>query len=131
MMDDFAQEVPWAASCFQDSEGRRGSWAPTAQGREKLGAWASQSRSRGPGVPTLGLPGGEAWELDSCVWVWSGPQTPGTWLPARAGLCLSQIATCSSRNGNPAPKIMWYRNGQPLAVPLEGNSGEWLLRELS
>ncbi|XP_040108496.1 basal cell adhesion molecule [Oryx dammah] len=33
-----------------------------------------------------------------------------------------EIATCSSRNGNPAPKIMWYRNGQPLAVPLEVNS---------
>ncbi|KAK2088645.1 hypothetical protein P7K49_034552 [Saguinus oedipus] len=36
-------------------------------------------------------------------------------------LCLPQIATCHSRNGNPAPKITWYRNGQPLAVPVEMN----------
>ena len=57
-------------------------------------------------------------------------QGPGSQASVGVGLCLSQIATCSSRNGNPAPQIMWYRNGQPLAVPLEVNSGEWCLREL-
>ena len=40
------------------------------------------------------------------------------------GLCLPQIATCNSRNGNPVPQITWYRNGQRLEVPLEVNSGE-------
>ncbi|XP_031314671.2 basal cell adhesion molecule [Camelus dromedarius] len=33
-----------------------------------------------------------------------------------------EIATCNSRNGNPAPQIMWYRNGQRLEVPMEMNS---------
>uniref|UniRef100_A0A8C0KIE6 Basal cell adhesion molecule n=1 Tax=Canis lupus dingo TaxID=286419 RepID=A0A8C0KIE6_CANLU len=33
-----------------------------------------------------------------------------------------EIATCNSRNGNPAPQITWYRNGQPLEVPLEVNT---------
>nr|XP_027801740.1 basal cell adhesion molecule [Marmota flaviventris] len=33
-----------------------------------------------------------------------------------------EIATCSSRNGNPAPRITWYRNGQLLDVPMEVNS---------
>ncbi|KAI5213532.1 Basal Cell Adhesion Molecule [Manis pentadactyla] len=32
-----------------------------------------------------------------------------------------EIATCTSRNGNPAPEIMWYRNGQRLEVPMEVN----------
>ncbi|XP_076987610.1 basal cell adhesion molecule [Tamandua tetradactyla] len=32
-----------------------------------------------------------------------------------------EIATCTSRNGNPAPEITWYRNGQRLAVPPEMN----------
>ncbi|XP_037676272.1 LOW QUALITY PROTEIN: basal cell adhesion molecule [Choloepus didactylus] len=32
-----------------------------------------------------------------------------------------QIATCISRNGNPAPQITWYRNEQRLEVPLEMN----------
>lgn len=39
-------------------------------------------------------------------------------------LCPSQIATCHSRNGNPAPQITWYRNGQRLRVPMEVNTGE-------
>lgn len=38
--------------------------------------------------------------------------------------CPPQIATCHSRNGNPAPQIMWYRDGQQLEVPMEVNSGE-------
>ncbi|OBS64170.1 hypothetical protein A6R68_07295, partial [Neotoma lepida] len=29
------------------------------------------------------------------------------------------IATCNSRNGNPVPRITWYRNGQRLDVPME------------
>ncbi|XP_043755374.1 basal cell adhesion molecule [Cervus elaphus] len=33
-----------------------------------------------------------------------------------------EIATCTSRNGNPVPQIVWYRNGQSLTVPLEVNS---------
>nr|XP_003464614.1 basal cell adhesion molecule isoform X2 [Cavia porcellus] len=33
----------------------------------------------------------------------------------------SQVATCSSRNGNPAPQITWYRNGRLLEVPVEMN----------
>uniref|UniRef100_A0A8C0DN84 Basal cell adhesion molecule n=1 Tax=Balaenoptera musculus TaxID=9771 RepID=A0A8C0DN84_BALMU len=33
-----------------------------------------------------------------------------------------EIATCNSRNGNPAPQITWYRNGQRLEVPMEVNS---------
>lgn len=33
-----------------------------------------------------------------------------------------EIATCSSRNGNPVPRITWYRNGQRLDVPMEMNS---------
>ncbi|XP_058385517.1 basal cell adhesion molecule isoform X2 [Diceros bicornis minor] len=33
-----------------------------------------------------------------------------------------EIATCNSPNGNPAPQITWYRNGQLLEVPLEVNS---------
>lgn len=32
-----------------------------------------------------------------------------------------EIATCNSRNGNPVPKITWYRNGQRLEVPVEMN----------
>uniref|UniRef100_A0A8C5KU16 Basal cell adhesion molecule n=1 Tax=Jaculus jaculus TaxID=51337 RepID=A0A8C5KU16_JACJA len=32
-----------------------------------------------------------------------------------------EIATCSSRNGNPVPQITWYRNGQRLEVPTEMN----------
>ncbi|XP_058136382.1 basal cell adhesion molecule [Dasypus novemcinctus] len=32
-----------------------------------------------------------------------------------------EIATCFSRNGNPAPQITWYRNQQRLEVPLEVN----------
>ncbi|XP_051018507.1 basal cell adhesion molecule [Acomys russatus] len=32
-----------------------------------------------------------------------------------------EIATCSSRNGNPVPRITWYRNGQRLDVPMEVN----------
>ncbi|XP_021106547.1 basal cell adhesion molecule isoform X2 [Heterocephalus glaber] len=32
-----------------------------------------------------------------------------------------QIATCSSRNGNPAPQISWYRNGRLLELPTEMN----------
>ncbi|XP_055471641.1 basal cell adhesion molecule [Psammomys obesus] len=30
-----------------------------------------------------------------------------------------EIATCSSHNGNPVPRITWYRNGQRLDVPME------------
>ncbi|XP_055001454.1 basal cell adhesion molecule [Sorex araneus] len=30
-----------------------------------------------------------------------------------------EIATCKSLNGNPAPQITWYRNGQLLEVPME------------
>nr|KAF6409070.1 basal cell adhesion molecule (Lutheran blood group) [Rousettus aegyptiacus] len=33
-----------------------------------------------------------------------------------------EIATCNSRNGNPAPKITWHRNGEPLQVPMEVNT---------
>ncbi|XP_059008181.1 basal cell adhesion molecule isoform X2 [Mustela lutreola] len=33
-----------------------------------------------------------------------------------------EIATCNSRNGNPAPQITWYQNGQPLRVPMEVNA---------
>uniref|UniRef100_A0A452VF21 Basal cell adhesion molecule n=1 Tax=Ursus maritimus TaxID=29073 RepID=A0A452VF21_URSMA len=33
-----------------------------------------------------------------------------------------EIATCHSRNGNPAPQITWYRNGQRLRVPMEVNT---------
>ncbi|XP_039722250.1 basal cell adhesion molecule [Pteropus medius] len=33
-----------------------------------------------------------------------------------------EIATCNSRNGNPAPQITWHRNGEPLQVPMEVNS---------
>uniref|UniRef100_A0A8D2DHE6 Basal cell adhesion molecule n=1 Tax=Sciurus vulgaris TaxID=55149 RepID=A0A8D2DHE6_SCIVU len=32
-----------------------------------------------------------------------------------------EIATCSSRNGNPVPQITWYRNGQLLDMPMEVN----------
>lgn len=38
--------------------------------------------------------------------------------------CLLQIATCKSLNGNPMPRISWYRNGQQLEVPTEVNPGE-------
>ncbi|XP_036130803.1 basal cell adhesion molecule [Molossus molossus] len=37
-----------------------------------------------------------------------------------------EIATCQSRNGNPAPQIQWYRNGQPLQVPMEVNSNSYM-----
>ncbi|XP_024425228.2 basal cell adhesion molecule [Desmodus rotundus] len=33
-----------------------------------------------------------------------------------------EIATCHSRNANPVPQITWYRNGEPLQVPMEMNS---------
>ncbi len=32
-----------------------------------------------------------------------------------------EIATCTSRNANPAPNITWYRNGEVLEVPTELN----------
>ncbi|XP_049643218.1 basal cell adhesion molecule [Suncus etruscus] len=32
-----------------------------------------------------------------------------------------EIATCRSLNGNPMPRISWYRNGQQLEVPTEVN----------
>ncbi|XP_016068131.1 PREDICTED: basal cell adhesion molecule [Miniopterus natalensis] len=37
-----------------------------------------------------------------------------------------EIATCNSRNGNPAPQIKWYRNGQLLQVPMEVNSSGYM-----
>ncbi|XP_013364147.1 PREDICTED: basal cell adhesion molecule [Chinchilla lanigera] len=37
-----------------------------------------------------------------------------------------QIATCSSRNGNPAPQISWYRNGRLLEVPTEVNEDGYM-----
>ncbi|XP_036202102.1 basal cell adhesion molecule [Myotis myotis] len=37
-----------------------------------------------------------------------------------------EIATCHSQNGNPAPQIKWYRNGQPLQVPMERNSNSYM-----
>lgn len=37
-----------------------------------------------------------------------------------------EIATCHSKNGNPAPQIKWYRNGQPLQVPMEVNSKSYM-----
>ncbi|XP_049476803.1 basal cell adhesion molecule [Panthera uncia] len=37
-----------------------------------------------------------------------------------------EIATCNSRNGNPAPQITWYRNGQRLEVPMEVNSDGYM-----
>ncbi|XP_047692523.1 basal cell adhesion molecule [Prionailurus viverrinus] len=37
-----------------------------------------------------------------------------------------EIATCNSRNGNPAPQITWYRNGQRLEVPMEVNSAGYM-----
>lgn len=49
-------------------------------------------------------------------------QSPGT--KPRPRPCLSQIATCSSLNGNPVPDITWYRNGQQLKVPTELNTSE-------
>lgn len=69
------------------------------------------------------------WELDSCIWLGrnpkgGGPRLQGPGSEPIAGLCLPQIATCNSRNGNPAPQITWYRNGQRLEVPMEVNSGE-------
>ncbi|XP_051845399.1 basal cell adhesion molecule [Antechinus flavipes] len=32
-----------------------------------------------------------------------------------------EIATCTSRNANPAPSISWYRDGQALQIPTELN----------
>uniref|UniRef100_A0A9L0S4L1 Basal cell adhesion molecule n=1 Tax=Equus caballus TaxID=9796 RepID=A0A9L0S4L1_HORSE len=32
-----------------------------------------------------------------------------------------EIAVCNSPNGNPAPQITWYRDGQRLEVPMEVN----------
>ncbi|XP_066229758.1 basal cell adhesion molecule [Saccopteryx leptura] len=37
-----------------------------------------------------------------------------------------EIATCNSRNGNPAPQIKWYRNQQLLQVPMEVNSNGYM-----
>lgn len=37
-----------------------------------------------------------------------------------------QIAICKSLNGNPAPQIMWYRNGQRLEVPMEVNADAYM-----
>ncbi|KAL1769183.1 basal cell adhesion molecule [Sigmodon hispidus] len=37
-----------------------------------------------------------------------------------------EIATCSSPNGNPVPRITWYRNGQRLDVPMELNSNGYM-----
>ncbi|KAF6287565.1 basal cell adhesion molecule (Lutheran blood group) [Rhinolophus ferrumequinum] len=37
-----------------------------------------------------------------------------------------EIATCNSRNGNPAPQIIWYRNRQPLQVPMEVNPESYM-----
>lgn len=37
-----------------------------------------------------------------------------------------EVATCNSRNGNPAPQIIWYQNGQPLQVPMEVNSESYM-----
>ncbi|XP_049757338.1 basal cell adhesion molecule [Elephas maximus indicus] len=46
-----------------------------------------------------------------------------------------KIATCYSRNGNPAPQITWYRNGQRLEVPTkvnpEGYTASRTIREAS
>ncbi|XP_007941275.1 basal cell adhesion molecule [Orycteropus afer afer] len=38
-----------------------------------------------------------------------------------------KIATCLSQNGNPAPQITWYRNGQRLEVPMEVNSDGYMV----
>ncbi|KAM4824966.1 basal cell adhesion molecule [Thomomys bottae] len=37
-----------------------------------------------------------------------------------------EIATCTSRNGNPAPQISWYRDGQLLKVPMEMNQDRYM-----
>ncbi|XP_054444559.1 basal cell adhesion molecule [Pteronotus mesoamericanus] len=37
-----------------------------------------------------------------------------------------EIATCHSRNGNPAPQIKWYRNGEALQLPMEMNSNGYI-----
>ncbi|XP_036981875.2 basal cell adhesion molecule [Artibeus jamaicensis] len=37
-----------------------------------------------------------------------------------------EIATCHSRNGNPLPRITWYRNGEPLQVPMEMNADGYI-----
>ncbi|KAF6076672.1 basal cell adhesion molecule (Lutheran blood group) [Phyllostomus discolor] len=37
-----------------------------------------------------------------------------------------EIATCHSRNGNPVSHITWYRNGEPLQVPMEMNSDGYI-----
>ncbi|KFO33601.1 Basal cell adhesion molecule [Fukomys damarensis] len=36
------------------------------------------------------------------------------------------VATCSSRNGNPAPQISWYRNGRLLELPTEMNEDGYM-----
>lgn len=119
MMDDFAQEVPWAASASRDSE-EEGLLQPEGL-LEKLGAWASVQEKGSRSPPNLGSPGREARSWTVCldlVWV---PRLQGPGFQP-AGLCLSQIATCSSRNGTQPPRSCGGRNGQPLAVPLEVNS---------
>ncbi|XP_067411419.1 basal cell adhesion molecule isoform X2 [Emydura macquarii macquarii] len=40
---------------------------------------------------------------------------------------VSEIATCSSRNANPAPAIAWFKDGTPLRVPSERNDDMYMV----
>ncbi|XP_008156595.3 basal cell adhesion molecule [Eptesicus fuscus] len=69
-------------------------------------------------------------EATSRLQVFAKPETTDV-SPNRGTLSVmddfaQEIATCHSRNGNPAPQIKWYRNGQPLQVPMEVNSNSYM-----
>ncbi|XP_041091146.1 basal cell adhesion molecule-like isoform X1 [Polyodon spathula] len=63
--------------------------------------------------------------------VYSAPQTPEvspqTKIISVTDLSVSEVSTCTSKNGNPAPKIIWYKDSTPLPEVTESNDNMYMV----
>ncbi|XP_069858420.1 basal cell adhesion molecule-like [Dipodomys merriami] len=111
-----------------DSESRSPPYQLDSQGRLVL-AEANVGDERDYGCVVKAGAAGTA-EATASLRVFAKPEAPEV-SPNKGTLSVmeelaQEIATCTSRNGNPAPQISWYRDGQHLKVPMEMNQDRYM-----